>query len=46
MWQPCFGKIIIVYKYVGVDILVLMYNLSSMCYFGNLLEIERNLIKK
>jgi len=35
MWQPCFGKTNIMHKYVGVYILVLMYNSSSMCYVGN-----------
>ncbi len=39
MCQPCFGKTIIMYKYVGVYILVLMYNSSSMCYFGDPIEI-------
>jgi hypothetical protein len=41
MWQPCFGKTIIMYKYVGVYILVFMYNPSSMCYFGGIVEIKR-----
>jgi hypothetical protein len=35
MHQPCFGKTIIMYKYVSVYILLLMYNSSSMCYLGN-----------
>jgi hypothetical protein len=39
MWQPYFGKTIIMHKYVGVDILVLMYNSSFMCYVGNIVEI-------
>ncbi len=39
MCQPCFGKTIIIYKYVGVYILVLMYNSSSMCYIENIVEI-------
>ncbi len=38
MCQPCFDKTIIMYKYVGVYILVLMYNSYSMCYFGNIVE--------
>ncbi len=42
MCQPCFGKIIIMYKYVGVYILVLMYNSSFMCYLGNTVEIINN----
>jgi len=46
MWQPCFGKNIIMYIYVGVYILVLIYNSSSMCYFGNIVEIKRNLNEK
>jgi len=44
MWQPCFGNAIIMYKYVGVYILLLMYNSSSMCYFGN--TIEKKKLKK
>jgi hypothetical protein len=40
MCQPCFGKTIIMYKYVGVYILVLMYNSSFMCYLGNTVEIK------
>jgi hypothetical protein len=39
MCQPCFGKTIIMYKYVGVYILMLMYNSSFMCYLGNIVEI-------
>ncbi len=39
MCQPCFVKTIIMYKYVGVYILVLMYNSSSMCYLGYIVEI-------
>jgi hypothetical protein len=39
MCKPCFGKIIIMYKYVVVYILVLMYNSSFMCYLGNIVEI-------
>jgi len=35
MWQRCFGKTIIMYKYVSVYILLLMYNSSYMCYLGN-----------
>jgi hypothetical protein len=38
MWQPCFGKAIIMHKYVGVYILLLMYNSSSMCYIGNIVK--------
>ncbi len=44
MCQPFFGKTIIMYKYVGVYILVLMYNSFSMCYLGN--TIDFFLIKK
>ncbi len=44
MCQPCFGKTIIMYKYVGVYIIVLMYNSSSMCYLGNTLEIIKKYI--
>ncbi len=40
MWQPCFGKSNIMHKYVGVYILVLMYNSSSMCYVGNIVRIS------
>ncbi len=39
MCQPCFGKIIVMYKYVVVYILVLMYNSSFICYLGNIVEI-------
>ncbi len=46
MCQPCFGKTIIMYKYVGVYILVLMYNSSSMFYLGNIVEIIIKIIKK
>jgi len=46
MWQRCFGKTIIMYKYVGVYILMLPYNSSSMCYLGNTLEINDFLILK
>ncbi len=42
MWQPYFNKTIIMHKYVGVYILVLMYNSSSMCYVGNIVEIKIN----
>jgi hypothetical protein len=38
MWQPYFGKTIIMHKNVGVYILVLMYNSFSMCYVGNIVE--------
>jgi hypothetical protein len=38
MWQPYFGKIIIMHKYVGDYIIVLMYNSFSMCYVGNIVE--------
>jgi hypothetical protein len=41
MWQPCFGKTIIMHKYVGVYILVLMYKSSVMCYLGNIVEIKK-----
>jgi hypothetical protein len=40
MWQPCFGKIIIMYKYVGVYIFLLMCNSSFLCYLGNIVEIK------
>jgi hypothetical protein len=40
MWQPCFGKANIMHKYVGCYILVLMYNSSSICYVGNIIEIK------
>ncbi len=46
MCQPCFGKTIIMYKYVGVYILVLMYNSSSMFYLGNIVEIIIKKLKK
>jgi hypothetical protein len=42
MWQPYFGKTIIIHKYVGVYILVLMYNSFSMRYVGNIVEIFKN----
>jgi hypothetical protein len=32
------------HKYVGVYILLLMYNSSSMCYVGNIVEILKNYI--
>jgi hypothetical protein len=38
MWQPCFDKTIIMHKYEDVYILVLMYNSSSMCYLGNIVD--------
>jgi len=38
MWQLCFGKTIIMHKYVSVYILLLMYNSSSMCYIENIVE--------
>jgi hypothetical protein len=38
MWQPCFDKTIIMHKYVGVYIFMLMYNSSSMCYLKNIVE--------
>ncbi len=44
MCQPCFGKTINMYKYVGVYILVLMYNSSSMYYLGNTVEIIKKKI--
>jgi hypothetical protein len=46
MCQPCFVKTIIMYKYVGVYILVLMYNSSSMCYLGYTTEIMFSKLKK
>ncbi len=44
MWQPYFGKIIIMHKNLGVYILVLMYNSFSMCYVGNIVENLKNYI--
>jgi len=41
MWQPCFGKANIMHKYAGVYILVVMYNSSSTCYVGNIIEIKK-----
>jgi len=46
MCQPCFVKTIMMYKYVGVYILVLMYNSSSMCCLGNIVEIIFKIKKK
>jgi len=34
------------YKYVCVYILVFMYNSFSMCYFGNIVEINKKLNSK
>jgi hypothetical protein len=42
MWQPCFDKTIIMHKYAGVYILVLMYNSSSMGYLGNIVDLKKN----
>jgi hypothetical protein len=43
MWHTCFGKTIIMYKYVGVYIFVLMHNSFSMCYLGfYIIEIKKN----
>ncbi len=44
MWQPYFGKTIIMHKYVGVYIIVLMYHSFSMCYVGNIVENFKNYI--
>jgi len=46
MCQPCCVKTIIMYKYVGVYILVLIYNSSSMFYLGNIAEIIITIIIK
>jgi len=43
MWQPCFDKTIIMHMYVGVYILVLMYNSPSMCYLRNIVENFKNI---
>ncbi len=44
MWQLCFGKTIIMQKYVGVYIFLLMYNSSSMFYVANIVENFKNYI--
>jgi len=46
MWKPCFGKRVIMHKYVGVYILVLMYNSYSMCHLGNIIEIKKSKKRK
>jgi hypothetical protein len=46
MWQSCFGKTITMHKYVGVYILLLMYNSSSICYLGNTVFKKIKLKKK
>ncbi len=44
MQQLCFAKTIIMYKYVGVYILLLMYNSFSMCYLEN--TFKKNTLNK
>jgi hypothetical protein len=44
MWQPCFGKAIIMHKYVGVYILLLMYNSFSTSHVENIVEFLKNYV--